>query len=76
MNWSWWHDYEFTGVNWINWTLCAAEYERSHYCGTSELHFALFGLHTRVTWIHDAAKVEAFRIETNARLAEYGLGDD
>lgn len=71
-----WHDYEFRDVNWINWTLVAADYERAHYSGTSEIHVAAFGLHARLTWVHDAAQVKQFKADMDERLREIGIGED
>lgn len=70
MHWTFWHDYQFKCVNWVEFTLIACNWERSHIHGGSELHVALFGLHAQAQWTHDAGLAHEFRDKCEADIAE------
>jgi hypothetical protein len=45
-----WHDYQFTKVNWIDFTFIDLTFERDRMVNTAEVHVALLGFHWRVVW--------------------------
>jgi hypothetical protein len=51
-NWffQFWHDWEFSGCNWYNFSLIEAKGEYDKCMSGVELEFALLGLHIRWRW--------------------------
>lgn len=68
-----WHDYEWSGCQWANWTAVALEGEVSFYAGTAEVHLALLGVHARLTWIYDKNASDGLRDRFRDILREAGL---
>jgi len=68
-----WHDYEFTRVNWIDFTFIGLSVERDFMTGSFEINAALLGLHMRLAWVVNREESEDFLAEMRQRMSEAGI---
>lgn len=70
MGFTFWHDWQFFNVNWIEFTMIRLSCERDGITGVSEIVLTLLGLHVRFYWTHAPEKLAAMRREVEQILQD------